>query len=90
MRDVHTSFMVSAYWSYKQAIVANNLMCDWQVTGGSSLASPEQRSQWQVPSTLNITLSFHMFHFISLIMYDNIVQFKMNVKFLADEIMDIY
>ena len=31
-----------------------------------------------------------MFHFISLIMYDNIVQFTMNVKFLADELMDIY
>ena len=31
-----------------------------------------------------------MFHFISLIMYNNIVQFRMNVKYVVDEIMDIY
>lgn len=31
-----------------------------------------------------------MFHFILLIMYINIVQFRMNVKYVVDEIMDIY
>ena len=45
---------------------------------------------YKVVASLNITHSFHMFHFISLIMYNNIVQFIMNIIFLVDEIMDIY
>lgn len=44
----------------------------------------------KVFASLNITHTFHMFHFISLIMYNNIVQFRMNVKYVVDEKMYIY